>query len=49
VTLVAVSSLLAAALLITNGHWLSDIVGGTWLGVMIGRTVARPFFPRVLT
>jgi len=31
---------LAVALLVTNGHWLSDIIGGTALGVLIGVRIA---------
>jgi membrane-associated phospholipid phosphatase len=41
IVLAAVVVLLTLALLITNGHWLSDIVVGTYLGVLIGRTTAR--------
>jgi len=44
VTLVVVTSLLTAALLVTNGHWMSDIIGGVCLGLVIGRAVARRFF-----
>ncbi len=35
--------LLAAplAILITNSHWLSDVIAGTWLGATIGSAVSR--------
>jgi membrane-associated phospholipid phosphatase len=46
VTLVVATGVLAAALLVTNGHWLSDIVGGVCLGPVIGGVVARRFFAR---
>ena len=32
---------LAAAIVITAGHWLSDVIGGTYLGLVTGATVAR--------
>ena len=46
VTLVVATGVLAAALLVTNGHWLSDIIGGVCLGPVIGGVVARRFFAR---
>jgi hypothetical protein len=33
--------ILAAALVITASHWLSDIIGGTYLGIVSGAAVAR--------
>ena len=41
IVLAGVVVLITLALLVTNGHWLSDIVAGTYLGVLIGRTTAR--------
>lgn len=41
--LIIVLSLLTAALLVTGGHWLSDIIGGIWLGIVLGRFVSRRF------
>ncbi|MBZ5499881.1 MAG: hypothetical protein LAP85_26075 [Acidobacteriia bacterium] len=32
---------LAVALVVTGSHWLSDIIGGTYLGVVTGAAVAR--------
>ena len=37
----AVLIVLAAALLVTSSHWLSDIIGGTYLGLVSGAAVAR--------
>jgi hypothetical protein len=36
----AVLMLLAVCLVITNSHWVADILGGLYLGVLIGRVVA---------
>ena len=44
--LVIATGVLTAALLVTNGHWLSDIIGGVCLGLVIGGLVARGFFAR---
>lgn len=41
IVLAGVVVLITLALLVTNGHWLSDIVAGAYLGVLIGRTTAR--------
>jgi len=41
IVLAGVVVLLTLALLVTNGRWLSDIVAGTYLGVLIGRTTTR--------
>lgn len=38
-----VIAVLAFALLVTNGHWLSDIIAGTCLGIVMGRALARRF------
>jgi membrane-associated phospholipid phosphatase len=38
---VALIALLAAALIVTNGHWLGDIVGGTYLGLLVGGIVQK--------
>jgi membrane-associated phospholipid phosphatase len=46
-TLAVANGVLAAALLVSNGHWLSDIIGGVSLGLVIGGAVARRFFARV--
>lgn len=48
VTLVVAASVLAVALLATNGHWLSDIIGGVCLGIVIGSVVARRLFARLV-
>ena len=32
---------LGAAILVAAGHWLSDIIGGTYLGLVSGAAVAR--------
>jgi membrane-associated phospholipid phosphatase len=37
---------LALALLVTSGHWLSDIIGGAYFGVVIGGAVALRLRPR---
>jgi len=34
---------LALALVVTAAHWLSDIIGGTYVGVLTGTAVARRF------
>jgi membrane-associated phospholipid phosphatase len=34
---------LAMALVVTSSHWLSDVIGGTYFGVVIGAAVARRF------
>ena len=34
---------IAAAILITGGHWLSDIIGGAAFGLLAGAAVARSF------
>jgi membrane-associated phospholipid phosphatase len=41
IVLAGVVILITLALLVTNGHWVSDIIAGTYLGVLIGRTTAR--------
>lgn len=41
IVMAGVVVLITLALLVTNGHWLSDIVAGAYLGVLIGRTTAR--------
>jgi membrane-associated phospholipid phosphatase len=41
IVLAGVVVLLTLALLVTNGHWFSDIIAGTYLGVLIGRSIAR--------
>lgn len=42
-SLAPVVSLLAFSLLVTGGHWLSDIIAGTLLGILLGRAIARYF------
>lgn len=34
---------IAVAILVTSGHWLSDIIGGTAFGLLAGAAVARSF------
>jgi membrane-associated phospholipid phosphatase len=46
IVLAGVVVLITLALLVTNGHWLSDIVAGAYLGVLIGRTTARMLLHR---
>jgi hypothetical protein len=35
----------ALVLFVTSGHWASDILGGTILGLFVGRQIARRFYP----
>jgi membrane-associated phospholipid phosphatase len=38
---VSFTALLAAALVVTNGHWLGDIAAGTFLGALLGWSVSQ--------
>ena len=40
----AVIAFFAVVLLVASGHWVSDILGGTILGLVVGRVIARRFY-----
>jgi membrane-associated phospholipid phosphatase len=40
---------LAVALIVTASHWLSDIIGGTYFGILTGAAVARRLHRRGVT
>lgn len=41
VAIMLILLLLALALVITNSHWLADVIGGLFLGASVGRAYAR--------
>jgi len=42
---VTVAVLIAASLPLTNSHWLSDVIGGAFVGAVIGRTLVAQTIP----